>query len=180
MPNSQGGLPGVPGPVVSWKVAEATPGITNPTIAAGKRTLYVWGEVQWTNIEFNTHEIDHETSTDWAHKEIAGAPIYREWVGENDELVYIRGMVFPYRIRGLSMLEMFEAKRRQGIADMIVRGDGRPMGWFVCEKLIRQHHFLSTEGVGQQITFEAIFARVPVPVSDQYFSNVWRVSGAGG
>jgi hypothetical protein len=51
----------------------------------GSRWLYSWGMLQFEVHPLNVHEVDHSTATDWAKKEIAGAAIYREWVGENDE-----------------------------------------------------------------------------------------------
>lgn len=142
--------------------------------------LYKWGAVEWTVWPFNTNEVDHTVETDWAHKEIVGAALYREWVGENDEKIHFRGMLFPYRLGGVSDIERLNAMRRSGIADLLVRGDGTYMGWFVCERLQRSHTFLSSEGVGRQISFEAEFARVPVPDPDSYFSKIWQTTGAAG
>ncbi len=66
-----------------------------------------------------------------------------------------------------------EVLRRKGIAGQMVRGDGYVMGWFVCERLIRQHKHLHIQGVGQMIEFEAIFARVPVPSGEEMFPVLW-------
>ena len=143
-------------------------------------TLYMWGPILFQIFPLNVHEVDHETGTDWAHKEIAGAPIYREWVGENDELVHLRGRIFPFRIGGLSELEYFEASRRAGVVHILFRGNPvKYMGWFACERLVRSHTWLSSQGVGQQVTFEAVMARMPVPESDTYFSQMNITNGAG-
>ena len=151
-----------------------------PATTAGNSLLYQWGLLQFQIFPLNVHELDHETSTDWAHKEIAGAAIYREWVGENDEQLYLRGRLFPYRIGGMAEIEMFEATRRGGYANMMMRGDGTVLGWFVCEKLVRSHTFLGAEGVGQQVAFEAIFARVPVPGNPAVtFSEMWKAGYVG-
>jgi hypothetical protein len=176
MPNSaQAGLPDF----TSTK-SDGT-GWWAPTFAdgGGRPVLYSWGTIQFEVFPLNVHEVDHETATDWAHKEIAGAPIYREWVGENDELLHLRGRIFPYRIGGFSELESFEAMRANGVVNAIIRGNpGIMMGWFVCERLVRSHTFLSTQGVGQQVTFEAVMARMPVPNSSSYFSQIWQTTGA--
>src|SRR5262249_51392416 len=124
--------------------------------------------LQWSALQFqvhplNIHEVDHHTQSDWARKEIAGASIYREWVGENDEELYLRGRIFPYRIGGLSELQVIEAMRRQGIAGLMVRGDGIVLGWVVCERVGCQHQHLGLARVGEQMNFEAIFPRRPGP-----------------
>lgn len=139
--------------------------------------LMQWGNILFSVQPLNYHEMDHETATDWAHKEIAGAAIYREWVGENDEVIHLRGKLFPYRIGGMAQIEVFDSYRRNGMANLLIRGDGETLGWFVCEKLVRTHTYISFEGVGQQIAFEAMMARVPVPAADNYFSTIWIAGG---
>jgi phage protein U len=153
------------------------PALTAPTNSQNRTTLYKWGTIEFQVILLNVHEVDHETETDWAKKEIAGAPIFREWVGENDEVLMMRGHVFPYRIGGMKELEHFEAMRRAGVPNLMVRGDGAVIGWFVCERLSRSHTFLSTEGVGQQTAFEAAFARVPPIEPATQFTNIFSVTG---
>jgi hypothetical protein len=169
--SSQAGAP-------SWK--SGTPSLYAPTISSALTQLFSWGPLQFQIQPFNIHEYDHETASDWAHKDIAGAPTYREWVGENDEIITFRGRVFPYRIGGMGTLEMWEAKRLAGSADLLTRGDGTIMGWFVCEKLIRAHTYLSSEGIGQQIAFETSLARVPVPGADGYINSIFQTTGAAG
>jgi phage protein U len=71
-------------------------------------------------------------------------------------------------------MESFDQQRRAGLANMLTRGDGRKLGWFVCEKLVRNHTWISFEGVGQQISFEAVFARVPVPDANAYLPTLWQ------
>ena len=123
----------------------------------------------------NVHEYEHATDTDWARKEIAGAEIYREWVGENDEIITMRGRIFPQRLGGLSEIELLEASRAKGIANYLIRGNGNGLGWFVIEKLSRAHTYLGADGIGKQIIFEAQFARVPMPPQEQYLPAVLQL-----
>ena len=155
-------------------------GLRMQTTDPNNTTLYMWGPLQFQIWPLNVHEFDHETDTDWAQKEIAGAAIYREWVGENDESLYFRGKLFPYRVGGHAEIEIFEAFRRAGLAQVLLRG-GNPstvLGWYVCEKLVRANTFLSAEGLGQQVAFETQLVRVPTP---DYRESILRdMSGAGG
>jgi uncharacterized protein len=158
-------------PKVSWRALAGNTtapmgGLSQPTYDAINAVMFTWGPLQFQVWPLNIHEYDHETDTDWAQKEIAGSAIFREWVGENDENLYFRGKLFPYRIGGMSEIELMEATRRKGIAMAMIRSNreqGTHLGWFVVEKLVRAHKFLSSEGVGQVIEFEAVFTRVPVP-----------------
>lgn len=139
--------------------------------------LMQWGPLQFLVFPLNFHELDHHTSTDWARKEIAGAAVYREWTGEGDEELHLRGKVFPYRVGGLTELEVLETWRREGVAQMMVRGDGYILGWYVVERLVRNHTFPSQEGIGKVINFEALFARVPTPSGIDEFPVLWRTVG---
>ena len=159
-------------------------GLTQPTYEPQpKAAMYQWGPLAFEVWPLNIHEFDHETDTDWAQKEIVGSAIYREWVGENDENLYFRGKVFPYRIGGMSEIELMEATRRKGIAQAMIRSgaeQGTHLGWYVIEKLVRSHKFLSTEGVGQVIEFEAVFTRVPVPDDPAgHFAQMWEAGYVG-
>lgn len=156
-----------------------SPGTNITTLMTwGPITFLVYPNARGSDAALNFNQMEHETASDWAHKEIAGAAIYREWVGENDEIRILRGELFPYRLGGMMDAEIFDAYRRAGTPQLLVGGDGRNLGWFVCEKFSRTHDFISAEGVGQRIQFEAQMARVPVPDPASYFSatTVWSAT----
>lgn len=153
-------------------------------MAGASKALWQWGPVQFELYPLNIHELDHNTATEWARKEVAGAAIYREWVGENDEQIDFRGRVFPEffegqgKPSGLSHLDQMDRMRRLGQAHMLMRGDGTNFGWYVIEKLARGHTFIDARGIGRQIAFEASFQRVPVPSDGgssggSYFSSTF-------
>lgn len=146
----------------------------SPFSTGQNTTLMMWGPIQFQVWPLNYNEMDHETSTDWAKKEIAGAALYREWVGENDEIIYLRGELFPYRLGGLMEADNIDGQRRKGIANMLIRGNGDYIGWYVIEKFIRSHQFIGGEGIGQKVHFEAVFVRVPVPDNTTYLSQLWQ------
>ena len=159
-----------------WQqVTDPSVGLHTSPYISGNPLLYQWGPLQFTVWPLNVNEFDHETGTDWARKEIAGAAIYREWVGENDSTLNFRGKMFPYRLGGMASLDAFDQLRQLGVSSMLLRGDGKVMGWFVCEHLIRKNQFLSSEGVGQHIDFEAVLTRVPVPDGSTQISQLWGV-----
>lgn len=131
-----------------------------------------WGPLQFAVQPLNYNEVDHTTEAEFARKDVAGAPPPREWVGEGDEEIYLRGKVFPMRIGGLNELEVMDAMRKDASAHAMVRGDGRRLGWFVLERMVRSHRFVAANGVGQQIDFEAIFVRIPTPRGADYTASL--------
>ena len=140
--------------------------------------LFTWGPLIFDVQPLNINETDHATDSDWARKEIVGARIFREWVGENDEEITLRGRVFPYRIGGLAELDIMENMRFRGTVELLTRGAGLNnavnMGWYVIEKLARAHRHLTEDGVGQMIQFEASFARMPPPSGLNYYTVLYR------
>lgn len=146
-------------------------------------TIMQWGPLQFVVQPFNIHEYDVQTRTDWARKEIAGSAIFREWVGEEDENYIFRGRLFPYQVGGLANLELMDTMRRQGIAALMIRGGANGqavvLGWFVIERLVRNHVAVGLQGVGRLLNFEASFARVPTPPADLEFAVLWAAGLLG-
>jgi uncharacterized protein len=58
--------------------------------------MFQWGPIQFQVFPMNVDNYAHHTGADWAKKEIAGAAMYREWVGEADEQITLKGKVFPH------------------------------------------------------------------------------------
>lgn len=154
--------------------------------------LYQFGLIQFQIYPLNVGEVTHMTQTDWARKEIAGSAIFREWVGEGDEEISLRGKVFPLwlaqhqslkqtpgenRDSGMGHLDLLDEYRRYGTSHLLMRGDGVKLGWFVIERLSRGHSHLDDRGVGQQIDFDATFQRVPVPDNSLYYANSTGATG---
>jgi uncharacterized protein len=181
VPGNLGSFRGVINDPPDWKSTGFLPLnelLSNASTGIGNAVLFQWGPLQFKVQPFNVNEVDHETSAEWAKKEIVGAALYREWVGEGDEQFHFRGNLFPYRLGGVWNLEALEAMRRAGMAHMLVRGMGEILGWYVCEHLTRSHTMLSTEGMGRQLGFDATFTRMPTPAAPSYFSSLWSTVGA--
>jgi hypothetical protein len=111
----------VDSPQPNWTGA---PSLFAPTISSIATNLFSWGNIQFELQPFNIHEYDHETASDWAQKQIAGAPVYREWVGENDEIISFRGRVFPYRIGGMGKLPVCKVSPTCLCVAMVSSWDG--------------------------------------------------------
>ena len=88
--------------------------------------LFQWGPIQFQVFPFNINQYSHATTSDWAKKEIAGAAMYREWVGEGDETITVKGLIFPH---------FFARKMRErGIRQPVLQGSAGFDG-----RLLREH-----------------------------------------
>jgi phage protein U len=143
-------------------------------------TLMQWGPIQFEIYPLNFHEYDHHTGTAWARKDVMESIPQREWVGEDDEEIVFRGRIFPYhKIGGFNELEALDLTRRGGQAHLLMRGgiqNGTPLGWYVMERMNRQHSAIGPDGVGRVVNFDAILARVDVPPAPEYLSSMIALS----
>jgi phage protein U len=154
--------------------------------------LMSFGPIQFEVYPLNFHEADHHTASDYARKDILESSPLREWVGEGDEEVILRGRCFPFAVtkgadgkpRGIgvgakSALDQLDMVRRQHQAHQLVRTTGTQgeiLGWFVLEKLQRHHSHVGAAGIGRVINFDAVFMRADIASAASYFTAVQRIT----
>jgi phage protein U len=124
-------------------------------------TLYQLGAIQFQVAPVNVSEVSRETGSDFAAKDVMGAPRPREFVGEADERLTFAGTMFPQKFGGLSGIEALQSIARAGQPQMLMRGDGAVFGWYVIEKVTDKHSYLDVAGVGRMIEFEIELVKSP-------------------
>jgi phage protein U len=128
--------------------------------------LYMIGPVTVDVFPFNADAVGVEGTTDYAKKDLLGRLPAREFVGEGDETLTLKGQVLPSKLGGLSSIEALHGMRRQGERTFVMRGDGRVMGWYAVEHISEQHEMLGPNGVGQVVKHEVKLIMVDPPGSD--------------
>ena len=96
-------------------------------------------------------------------------------VDECDKLS-IHGRLFPLKLGGLGVLSLAHSIREQGAAQMVVRGDGLVLGWFVITDISEAHTYLSADGVGQLIEVTVDIERADKPSQQEYFSQLMNLA----
>jgi phage protein U len=124
-------------------------------------TLYQLGAIQFQVAPVNVSEVSRETGSDFAAKDVMGAPRPREFVGEADERLTFAGTMFPQKFGGLSGIDTLQSIARAGQPQMLMRGDGAVFGWYVIEKVTDKHSYLDVAGVGRMIQFEIELVKSP-------------------
>lgn len=136
----------------------------------GSVTFEVW--------PFNTHAISRDTAADFAAKETMNNMRPREFMGEGDETLNISGRIFPKKDQGgeaLGTLDTLQRMRSSGTAQIVVRGDGRNMGWFLIQSVSEKSSFLASDGVGQVVEFDVSLVRAPKPSPASYIKTLLRL-----
>jgi uncharacterized protein len=125
--------------------------------------LYQIGPVTVDVFPFNADEVTFEGATGFARHEVMGRRPPRENMGEDDERLTLTGQILPTKIGGQDELDALQGLRRAGNAVMVVRGDGRVMGWFLVENVSEAHKMIGSNGVGQVIRHEIKLVRADAP-----------------
>lgn len=140
--------------------------------------LYQLGALTMQVQPFNVHEISREAGADFAAKDVMGAMRPREFMGEGDEAITLTGRLFPEKFGGLGGLSALDQMRRSGVPQILMRGDGAVLGWFLIEKITEKGEHLDAQGVGRMIEVAIGLVRAPGPAAaGAYVSVLSRLVG---
>jgi len=89
--------------------------------------LFQWGPVQFQVFPLSVNDYAHHTASDWAKKEIAGAALYREWVGEGEEQITVKGRVFPHYFARMMRRSVDPSTNKRRNINQPVMGPGAEM-----------------------------------------------------
>lgn len=128
--------------------------------------LYSIGPVIIDTFPLPAMTADRTYATDFVAKDVLGAPVARprEYVGEGDEKLVIKGTILPVpalRLAGLVMLDMLHGVRRAAEPQPVMRGDFTVLGFYVVEAISEGHEFLDFTGVGSIVHHEITLTKVP-------------------
>ena len=130
--------------------------------------LFQVGPLTISRRPYNIEEWSREASASWAKKELLGRRPDREFTGEGEESLTLKGTLHPFHrnaFAGLSSLELAQTLRRTGQAVFVTRGDGTVFGFYAIESVSERHSSLGphTAGVGQEIEHEIKLVPVGQP-----------------
>lgn len=140
--------------------------------------LYQLGGVQFSVHPLNTHEVDRQAGADFAAKDVIGALRPREAVGEGDNTITLRGRLFPQKFGGLNAVAALDAMRIAQMPHILVRGDGRSLGWWLIDKIGEKSSYLDRRGVGRVVEIDLTLIKAGgAPSAGSYVSIVSRLFG---
>jgi phage protein U len=123
--------------------------------------LYQLGALQFDVAAFNMDEVTHDYGADFAAKDLVGAAKSREFMGPADEKLSFRGTLFPLKpgFGGLDHLGILSEMVASGDPQILVRGDGANLGWWLIDKASEKSSKLSSAGVGKVLAYEISLVR---------------------
>lgn len=139
--------------------------------------LYTVGPLRIQVAPFSVSDVSERGSTDYAAKPVVGIEPPLEYVGEGANELSLSGQLFPQAIGGLTELEVLRQMRTSGKPQYVMRGDGRPLGWFAITSADARHGYLDAHGVGKQIEVSVSLRRAQTPAPQSFFSLIARLIG---
>ncbi len=119
----------------------------------------------------NADRVSEEFGSDFAVKAVVGAKQPRENMGPADHKFTLSGELLPYfHARTgvgseLGALATLQAMAETGEPQILVRGDGTNMGWWLIEKGSIKSTNLSSRGIGNTITYDVNLVESPTAAS---------------
>lgn len=139
--------------------------------------LYALGPIDFEVAPFNTHEVERSHAADFANKDLLGRRRGHEFVGDGDETLSFSCKLFPHKLGGLNQLQILDALRASGSPQMLMRGDGSPLGWFVITRVRERSTYLDRKGVGRMIDVDIELMRDDPPSAADYVSSLFNLFG---
>jgi len=109
---------------------------------------------------FNATDTSEEFGADYAVKAVVGARQPREFTGPADAKMTLSGTLFPDlfaragHATGLHQIELLRSITNTGAPQILVRGDGKNLGWWLIEKVTQKSTKLAANGVGRVIAYD--------------------------
>jgi len=129
--------------------------------------LYMMGSLTFDTFPFNVDEVERTADAVLASKPLIGTANGKEFTGEGDEKIVLKGQLLPSKIGGLTELELAHSMRRNGVRFPLQRGDGfRYPSWYAIAKISEGHKELMRDGVGFVITYTIEIESVPPDEGD--------------
>jgi phage protein U len=136
-----------------------------------------WGGVSFEVMPVNVHEYDHDVGSDIVQKPVLGGRQPNEFVGISDETYRFKGRVFPIALGGMSQLQYLEEASKSGVPNVLMRGDGAFLGWFILQSFNRGSRHIYRNGIGQMEEFELNFIRDEPPSPTGFFVSLAGLIG---
>ena len=120
---------------------------------------------------FNATNTNEEFGADYAVKPVVGAQQPREFMGPADHRFTLSGKLFPQffgrngQATGLDEIQMLRSLTGTGDPQILVRGDGYNLGWWLIEKVTQKSSTLDAHGIGRQIAFDITLVESPTSAS---------------
>lgn len=126
-------------------------------------TLINVGPVQFQIAPLNATSVKSSQKVVFASHDVLGAAPPLEHTGFESEELVIKGVMYPETFGGMTSLDVIELAKQSATPLPVIRGDYRPLGWFVIESADIEHDMLNEYGIGREISITLKLKAVGTP-----------------
>lgn len=118
--------------------------------------LFMVGAVVIDTFPFMVDGVEREAGADYASKAVMGGIKPREFGGEGDDVLTLKGKMSPFRASsdGTAELETLHGYRVAGERIYVMRGDGTSLGWREIDSIRETETEIQAGGLGFIKTYE--------------------------
>ena len=125
--------------------------------------LYQIGLLSFQTNAFSIDRVRRNTRADFAVKPVVGGRKPRGAIGPGDDGLTLSGTLLPFRLGGLTELDIAHGMLASQIAQPVMRGDGKSLDYHVLEDIEEDHQEIEENGVGFVIGYTIKTQKVPPP-----------------
>ena len=114
---------------------------------------------------FSAERVRRSARADFAVKPVVGGRKPREAIGIGDDSLTLSGKLLPFKLGGLTELDIAHGMMASQIPQPVLRGDGRVLGYHVLEEIEEDHQNIEPNGVGFELDYTIKTQRVPPPIT---------------
>lgn len=129
------------------------------------------------DLRVNVHEVERTSAEDFARKPIVGARQPLEHVGAGTETLRFTGKLFPERLGGAGAVEAMISIKESGAPQMVTRGDGKVLGWYVVTEVRHVDAFLDSRGAPRMIDVDLTLEKTGTPSAASAFGSLMSIFG---
>ena len=140
--------------------------------------LFQVGPLQFRLGGLAPHEVERRAAADFAEKDVVGALRPAEFVGEGEDVLKFTCKLYTLeQPTGLDAIDTLDAMRLTGTPQMVIRGDGRSMGWRRLTDYTEKHRITALSGIGKVIEYEVSLKLTPAPSANAMLSALVTLIG---
>lgn len=120
---------------------------------------------------------DLTSEQDFARKDVIGARRPVEHMGAGTETLTLNGVLYPEKLGGAGAVDALITMKELGFPQLVMRGDGMVMGFFVITRVDARGEHLNAAGQPRRIDCTVVLEKVNQPLAASVFQSLITLFG---
>jgi phage protein U len=134
--------------------------------------LFQLGAVTMRVYPMNVDRVSEQSGVKYVEKPVLGRAPPLEYVADEAGTIQFSGTLFPKKFGGERELALLQAMRMSRLPQILVRGDGLPIGWVVIRSVNVTSTSLAGDGIGRVVGVRITCVRDEPPLVSALFTLI--------